>query len=308
MPNSIKELLDTTGVGDDGLSESTREPGSGTDVGIGRGGIGVQSGPQGRRANVGVGGDGIGVHYGNNGSVGVRPGPNPFVYNYAASKDQLKDDPNVALFFLEKDLHKRKEMSLNFTKREDQKSTFLPREVANSIPFSSDKLPQIYDEFSVKPGSQEAETMKQTINECENKGIKGEEKYCATSLESMVDFSTKNLGNKVKAVSTDANESSPLQKYKIEDVKRMNGTKAVVCHMQNYVYAVFYCHKTQHTRAYVVSMVGEDKSKVNAVVVCHTDTAKWNPKHLAFQVLKVKPGTVPVCHFLPEDHVVWVPY
>jgi hypothetical protein len=23
-------------------------------------------------------------------------------------------------------------------------------------------------------------------------------------------------------------------------------------------------------------------------------------------VLKVQPGTVPVCHFLPQDHLVWV--
>ncbi|WVZ21601.1 hypothetical protein V8G54_008923 [Vigna mungo] len=39
--------------------------------------------------------------------------------------------------------------------------------------------------------------------------------------------------------------------------------------------------------------------------VCYTDTSQWNPKHLAFQVLKVKPETVLVRHFLPEDHVVW---
>ncbi|KAM0005498.1 putative BURP domain-containing protein [Helianthus debilis subsp. tardiflorus] len=55
-------------------------------------------------------------------------------------------------------------------------------------------------------------------------------------------------------------------------------------------------------------MISADGKKMNAAAVCHIDTSKWNPKHLAFQVLKVKPGTVPVCHFLPEDHVAWVPY
>nr|GLL16852.1 BURP domain protein RD22-like [Ipomoea trifida] len=54
------------------------------------------------------------------------------------------------------------------------------------------------------------------------------------------------------------------------------------------------------------SLVGANGAKVKAAVVCHKDTSAWNPKHLAFQVLKIKPGTVPVCHFLPEDHIVWV--
>jgi hypothetical protein len=52
---------------------------------------------------------------------------------------------------------------------------------------------------------------------------------------------------------------------------------------------------------------GADGTNAKAVAVCHTDTSAWNPKHLAFQVLNVKPGTVPVCHFLPQDHVVWLP-
>ncbi|OAY83003.1 BURP domain-containing protein 3 [Ananas comosus] len=55
----------------------------------------------------------------------------------------------------------------------------------------------------------------------------------------------------------------------------------------------------------MVKMVGKDGAAVDAAAVCHADTAAWNLKHLAFQVLKVKPGTVPICHFLPQDHVVW---
>ncbi|KAD5803051.1 hypothetical protein E3N88_14411 [Mikania micrantha] len=228
---------------------------------------------------------------------------------YTATETQLKDNPNVALFFLQTDLHQGKEMSLHFIKTEE-KSTFLPRKIADSIPFSSTKLPEIYNEFSVKPGSTEAEIIKQTLSECESEGIEGEEKYCATSLESMVDFSTTKLGKNLKVVSTEVNskKNTPLQKYKITIAKKLAATKAVVCHKQEYAYAVFYCHKTVSTQTYAVTMAGADGTKVNAVAVCHTDTAKWNPKHLAFQVLKVKPGTVPICHFLPEDHVVWVPY
>ncbi|XP_076932269.1 BURP domain protein RD22-like isoform X1 [Bidens hawaiensis] len=301
------------GVGKGGVGVHTGSPGKGTNVGVGKGGVGVHTGKPGKRTDVGVGKGGVQVHTGHKGKpvyVGVTKGPNPFVYNYAASEDQLKDNPNVALFFLENDLHQDAEFNLHFTKN-DQKSTFLPRKIADSIPFSSNKLPQIYDEFSVKPDSVEAEMMKQTLNECENTGINGEEKYCATSLESMVDFSTTKLGKNVRAISTEVNakfSTCPLQKYKIKVVKKLAAKKAVVCHKQSYPYAVFYCHKTVSTKVYAVSMVGADGTKVKAVAVCHTDTAKWNPKHLAFQVLKVKPGTVPICHFLPEDHVVSVPY
>ncbi|KAB5513985.1 hypothetical protein DKX38_027891 [Salix brachista] len=87
--------------------------------------------------------------------------------------------------------------------------------------------------------------MEETIRECENPGVEGEEKDCATSLESMIDFSTSKLGKNVQAIST------------------------------------------------------EVESQTQCKTVC--------TKHLAFQVLNVKPGTVPVCHFLPQDHVVWLP-
>jgi hypothetical protein len=100
-------------------------------------------------------------------------------------------------------------------------------------------------------------------------------------------------------------EGSPRQEYTVTGVKRAGGGRLVACHAEPYAYAVFACHLTQQTRAYSVSMLGRDGTAVDAVAVCHADTSGWNPKHVAFQVLRVKPGTVPVCHFLPQDHVVW---
>ncbi|KAJ9168449.1 hypothetical protein P3X46_019970 [Hevea brasiliensis] len=130
-------------------------------------------------------------------------------------------------------------------------------------------LPEIYNQFSVKQGSLEAEIIKNTIRDASV------------------------LGKNVQAVSTEAENQTQLQKYTLTDgTKKMAGDKSVVCHKQNYAYAVFYCHATQATRAYMVSLEGADESKAQAVAVYHTDTSAWNPKHLAFQVLKVKPGTV----------------
>ncbi|MUX45357.1 hypothetical protein GLN78_26280, partial [Shigella flexneri] len=91
-----------------------------TAVGVGEGGVGVDAG-QGKPGgtSVGVGKGGVAVNTGKKGKpvyVGVSKGPNPFVYNYAATADQLHDNPNIALFFLENDLKKYTKMTLHFTK------------------------------------------------------------------------------------------------------------------------------------------------------------------------------------------------
>ncbi|KAE9586499.1 hypothetical protein Lal_00044634 [Lupinus albus] len=260
---------------------------------------------------LGYGGVDVGVHkgyYGSGTDVNVGVGHSPFNYLYAASETQLHDDPKVALFFIENDLHHRgTKLNSRFTKASNE-ATFLPRQVADSIPFSSNNVKDILNKFSVEPGSGEARVMKNTIKECEAKGIKGEEKYCATSLESMVDFATSKLGKSIEAISTEeAENETKAQKYTIaQGVKNLAEDNVVVCHKQNYPYAVFYCHKTDTTKAYFVPLEGADGNRVKAIALCHTDTSKWNPKHLAFKVLKVQPGTVPICHFLPEDHVVWL--
>lgn len=281
---------------------------------VGHGHVGVHAGKPGRRTNVGVGKGGVtvgtGTRKGKPVYVRVSPGPNPFLYRYAATETQLHDNSDVALFFLEKDLHAGKKMSLRFSKATNHGATLLPRQIADSITFSSKKLPEILEKFSVDPTSEEAEVMKKTIKECEETGLRGEDKLCATSLESMVDFSTSKLGKSVDAISTKAENGEKKKEYSVVGVKKkkMGGKGAVVCHREEYAYAVFYCHVTGATSAYEVEMVSVDgESRAEAVAVCHHDTAAWNPKHLAFQVLKVKPGSVAVCHFLPEDHVVWVP-
>ncbi|XVE71068.1 hypothetical protein DITRI_Ditri10aG0120500 [Diplodiscus trichospermus] len=296
MPQAVKVILHpelmegkstSVNVGGGGVNVNTEKakPG-GTSVNVGKGGVSVNTGHKGKPVHVNV---------------------SPFVYNYAATETQIRDDPNVALFFLEKDMHPRATMTLHFTEN-TERTTFLPREIAQKIPFSSDRLPEILNKFSVKPGSVEAETMKNTIRECEQPQIQGEDKYCATSLESMIDFSTSKLGKNVQAISTEVEKQTPVQKYTIAaGVQKMAGEKSVVCHKQNYAYAVFYCHKSDTTRAYMVPLDGADGTKAKAVAICHTDTSAWNPKHLAFQVLKVEPGTIPICHFLPQDHIVWVP-
>uniref|UniRef100_A0A1D1ZGU6 Dehydration-responsive protein RD22 n=1 Tax=Anthurium amnicola TaxID=1678845 RepID=A0A1D1ZGU6_9ARAE len=324
IPGAVRELLHpevvldekatTVGVDQGGVGVSA--PGK-THVGVGGGEVHVDTGkgkPGGTTVDVGHKG-GVGVN------VGGHPGKPPvvvtvptygkgFVYKYAATETQIHDDPDVTLFFLEKDMYAGAKMSLHFT-RTQPKGAFLSRSAANSIPFSSAKLPDVLTRFALQPNSREAEAMKQTLQECEEPAAAGESRHCATSLESMVDFATASLGTRdVRAVSTEVGGAgTPKQQYTIAGpgVLELAGSKVVACHGEPYAYPVFYCHVTRTTKAYVVPLVGEDGTRVDAVAVCHADTSAWNPRHVAFHVLKVKPGTVPVCHFLPQDHVIWAP-
>ena len=170
----------------------------------------------------------------------------------------------MALFFLEKDLQPSKKMNLHFTKTTSE-AKFLPRHVADTIPFSSNELSDILNRFSVELGSAAALEMEKTVEECEVPAMEGEDKYCATSLERL-------LGTK--------------KWYAMARTIHMLYSTAMSCIQQKLT-------------------TGTDGTKVEAAAVCHTDTSNWNPGHLAFQVLKVKPGTVPICHFLPEDQIVW---
>nr|GMC75572.1 BURP domain protein RD22-like [Ipomoea batatas] len=230
----------------------------------------------------------------------------PFFYKYAATEDELHNSPFAALYFKGDAFHKGNTINLQFMKATNE-DVFLPRTEAEKIPFSSHEMAQILNRFSLKPNSEEAQLMKQTLESCEEPPIKGEEKYCATSLEAMVDFSKSNLGKKVGLITTETGGETSKQDYTISSIKTMqNKDLAVVCHKMNYAYAVFNCHKIASTEVYMVSLVGANGAKVKAAAVCHKDTLAFNPENFVFKVLNVKPGTVPVCHFLPEDHIVWI--
>lgn len=294
-------------VGHKGVGVNVNGQHGNTQVSIGGGGVHVNT-PKGTTVNVGHGG--VNVNTRHNGKPPVAVNVGSFIYRYAASDTQIRDNPQVTLFFLEKDLHPGAKMKLHFTKAA-LTATFIPQNEADSLPFSSIKLPEILNHFGIDPKSSEAETLKKTLKECEMPAINGESKYCATSLESMVKFSIESLSTSdINVVSTTVGKGAMQeQEYTINEygLERMNGNKLVACHLEEYKYAVFYCHTTRRSRAYTVKMVAENGENIETVAICHTDTAAWNPKHVAFRVLGVKPGTVPVCHFLPQNHVVWGP-
>ncbi|KAB2628774.1 BURP domain-containing protein 3-like [Pyrus ussuriensis x Pyrus communis] len=229
----------------------------------------------------------------------------------AESLTQVEVDPNRTIFFLEKDLHPGRAMNYRLAGSGNSSTIpFLSRKTAERIPFSSSQLPEILDKLSVKPGSDEADLIKGTIQNCDSPGASDEAKQCVTSLESMIDFATSTLGSKnVLAIATEVEQgAAPMQKYTItvDGAKRLAASNIMVCHKMSYAYAVFYCHSIEKTTTYVVPLQGADGSKAKAVAACHQDTSQWYPNHYAFKELNVERGTVPICHFLKAEDVAWV--
>nr|KJB23059.1 hypothetical protein B456_004G078900 [Gossypium raimondii] len=188
---------------------------------------------------------------------------------------------------------------------------FLPKELADSISFSSSEIPKILKFFSIPAASQKAKVVKDTIRKCELEPVKGETKICATSLESMLEFVRNALGPDVdfELISTShPTMTTPiLQSYTItEPPREIKSPKKVACHPLPYLYTIYMCHyDTYKTKIFKVALVGDNGDKVDALIVCHIDTSAWSPKHVAFSLLGTKPG-IPVCHTFTEGHGVWI--
>ncbi|XP_028547493.1 BURP domain protein RD22-like [Dendrobium catenatum] len=173
--------------------------------------------------------------------------------------------------------------------------------MAKATPFSSTKLTEILGLFNITWGSLEAKAIQQTLEECEEKPIEGEIKHCVTSLEAMVDFVKAEIGNR------DVNVIETTVKGGVHQlvVPKQEAKALVSCHPESYPKAVYYCHKITNVEAYKVHLLGSNGVVVDTAAICHIDTSAWSPHYLGFKILKVKPGTEPICHFLPRGHLIF---
>lgn len=226
------------------------------------------------------------------------------VVGMAASASQ---DSVGSVFFLEKNLQPGSKMTLHFTRATAGLAT-LPRGRADAIPFASAKFPEILSRLSVPTGSPTAAAMRSTLAECEAAPLAGEAKRCATSVESMAEFAASSLGTRdIRAVSTklSVEGATPRQAYTVQAVRPLpvTGGDMVACHGMAYAYAVFGCHTTT-AAAYTVTLAGQDGTRAEALAACHADAAPGVAE--AYKKLGLAPGSVPVCHFLPQDDKLWV--
>ncbi|XVE67370.1 hypothetical protein DITRI_Ditri08aG0154900 [Diplodiscus trichospermus] len=224
------------------------------------------------------------------------------------------DNPSLNIFFKIDELKAGKTMAIYFHSKDLSVSPhLLSREEANSIPFTSTQLPHLLELFSFSNGSPQAKAMDYTLKQCELEPPKGDIRFCASSLESMLDFarSVFGLDSHLKVLTTTFLRKPvfSLQNYTVLDMpERVPASRIIACHVLPYPYAVFYCHSQEsETRLFQVSLGADNGDRVEALAACHMDTSQWDSNHVSFRLLKIKPRSSPVCHFFPPDNLVWVP-
>lgn len=227
-----------------------------------------------------------------------------------------KLDPSLNVFFTPNDLKLGKKMQIFFPiKSRSQIPKRLSKELADKIPFSSANLSYLLEFFSISKDSPQAKAMEYTLTQCELEPMEEETKFCATSLESLYDSTRAVSGfdGSVKAVATKypKNFKTELQNYTImEEPFKIWASKILSCHTMAYPYLVLYCHSQESDNMlYKVMVEGENgnRDKVEALAICHVHTSEWDSDHVVFRVLNVKPGASSVCHFYPQDNIVFIP-
>lgn len=226
-----------------------------------------------------------------------------------------EEDINKIFFHLE-DLKPGNSIPFYFPTRNPNKTPkFLPREISDALPFSLSHLPSVLQALGIDPESPQAKSMAETLIHCDSPPVSGESKFCATSLESMMDSIRTGFpsGSRPKLLAT-----SPRVRYDgvqmfrvLEDPREVGAPNAMACHPMPYPYAVFYCHGQRgRNKVYEVETETERDGapvRVRIMGICHMDTSDWDPKHVAFPMLGIRPGEGPVCHASPPDTLLWLP-
>ncbi|KAL6660578.1 hypothetical protein ACP70R_001613 [Stipagrostis hirtigluma subsp. patula] len=241
-----------------------------------------------------------------------------FNYGYNYSSPTLATDESAVeavvrtVFFREEALRVRESLPLHLPAAAGAPLGFLPRHVADTIPFSTSELPGILDMLGVSEDSEQAAAMEETLRTCESPAppFAWEASFCTTSPDALVEGVTAALGTRdvVALASTLPRSGVPPQPYTVRAVRPIDdGARLVVCHDQPYPYTVYQCHGTgrRQARAYMVDMEDARGGAVTVAVACHTDTSRWNPEHVSFKLLGTEPGGAPVCHLMPYGHVMW---
>ncbi|KAH7517851.1 hypothetical protein FEM48_Zijuj09G0108000 [Ziziphus jujuba var. spinosa] len=219
--------------------------------------------------------------------------------------DDPLDGARKVGFFTVDDLYVGKVVGIQFYTRDPSSlPPFLSKEVANHFLFSIKELLLILQLFGMALGSLEAQLAERTLRFCAEEPTKGEQKTCATSIESFIEFASSMLGGGQYGVDFRSIKTTHLgkpvsiyQNYTFLDIKEVHSPIVVAFHIMDYPYIVYMCH-SQTSRVYQIKIVGQNVGDaLNAFVICHIDTSQWAPDHISFKLLSVKPGTILICHF-----------
>ncbi|XP_038982989.1 BURP domain-containing protein 12-like [Phoenix dactylifera] len=226
---------------------------------------------------------------------------------HASGKYVYKRWVEPGKFFRESSLQNGTAMRMPDIRDKMLKRSFLPRPIAEKLPFSAMALAPL---FGVSMGSTMGRAMAETVAECERAPSRGETKRCVASMEGMIDFATSMLGNGNVVVRSAENARGSGGRISLGNVRGINGgkvTRSVSCHQSSFPYLVYYCHSVPQVRAYEADILdAESGERINhGVAICHLDTSDWSPGHGAFVALGSGPGQIEVCHWIFEGDMTW---
>lgn len=217
-------------------------------------------------------------------------------------------------FFLESSLTKGHMMSLDENLHDSiPKRSFLPKTIADTLPaLTTQNLPKLMQTFNIGKQTNMAKIMRTAVTLCENPALPGEQRSCPTSLESMAEFVTSQLGEHVQLFATAGAPTkapvlkAPVTVMEFAKLPLSNGKNIVVCHNIMFPSQLYYCHFVTGTKVVQASLAAADGSIIKGVAICHLDTHMWLSRHPAFAALNIPRGAE-VCHWSGEHDLVWVP-
>ncbi|KAH6809236.1 hypothetical protein C2S51_027019 [Perilla frutescens var. frutescens] len=216
-----------------------------------------------------------------------------------ATTSQEKMDPFS--FFRSSNLKEGDTIHLSSLQESLAQRAFLPPHIASKLSLTLKSLTKLFPHSS--KGAIET-----TFSYCNAAPIKGELKSCPKSLEEMINFSKITLkASKLLALTSKTTEGSD-RVLMIEKVKQFDVEKFVACHENFLPFATYYCHSLPSSQIYAVDLIEPTtRTPVNTVLaVCHMDTSSWPEEHVAFKILKFRPGQGEACHWLDEIDLVWI--
>ncbi|XP_073119574.1 polygalacturonase 1 beta-like protein 1 [Henckelia pumila] len=125
----------------------------------------------------------------------------------------------------------------------------------------------------------------------------------------MIDFSKSALGGKrLISLTSKTTQGISNTQLTINNVKKFNTDKIVACHEAYLPFAAYFCHSLSSTSLYSVELV-EPKTgaPINTLLaICHMDTSPWPENHVAFKILKLRPGEGEACHWFTQLDLAWI--
>ncbi|OEL35526.1 BURP domain-containing protein 10 [Dichanthelium oligosanthes] len=173
---------------------------------------------------------------------------------------------------------------------------FLRHEVAESIRMSLENFTDILGMFAPAASPSAARDSWTTLDVCEHPDLlEGEHQGCVASMESIVELVASVLGTRdVQAPPTCPRGGPQVRAAWLHGGVRAEDHSRTPCSTAT---------RINPARVYDVTLrstTGEKKA-MRVLAVCHLDTSGFHPANPFFVERGIKPGDIPLCHFLSKD-------